>query len=119
METFHPRAVRRSGKDGQAVVSSRSTHPCGHPGVHFERVAHRLPDWIPDLHPIFDRGYGGRERVDVDGHDVIAAGGDFAAVQIDSLCLGGRLVSRRRIDGEKFPLKKKARGERQGARGRN
>ena len=42
--------------------------------------------------------------LDVHGHDVVAAGDDFAAVQTDFVRAGRRLVSGRRIDGQELSV---------------
>src|SRR6185312_5265208 len=86
----HLRAhLRRQGLRDAAGCAAHDPGPL----VRHERAEDRVPDRLPDLHPVRDHRPGGCERADVDGHDDALAGADLAAVQADAVRAGGRLES--------------------------
>ena len=73
------------------------------PGVHDLRAQDRVPDRLPDLHPVPDHRHGGRVDPDVHGHDHAAAGADLAAVQDPALRAGRRLEPGHRVARPELP----------------
>ncbi len=71
-------------------------------GLRHQRAEDGIPDRIPDVHPVPGHRPGGRQRVDVDGHDDAVADADLTAVQDHAVRAGRWLGSAYRDAGIQF-----------------